>query len=191
MSPLAVWLVVLAVAAFGGLLRFFRLGEPDAVVFDETYYVKDAWTMLQTGEPRDWPDTMDWNGASVNPNIPFAAGDTDHWLSSAEYVVHPPFGKGLIALGLKLFGGASHPFAWRAATAIAGTVAIIILMRVILPLWHSLSIAVLGGTLMAIDGVGITLSRTGLLDVFITALALGAFQLLLMHRDWARERLWR
>lgn len=183
------WLVTLAVAALGGLLRFVRLGEPRAVVFDETYYVKDAWTMLNTGEPRNWPETMDWHGQAVNPNIPFAAGDTDHWLSSAEYVVHPPFGKWLIAWGMQLFGGASNPAAWRAATAIAGTVAIVILMRAVLRLWHDLPIAALGGVLMAIDGVGITMSRTGLLDVFIMVLALGAFQLLLMHRDWAHGRL--
>ena len=49
------WLLTVLVAAFGGMLRFIRLGEPHAVVFDETYYVKDAWTMLQTGEPRNWP----------------------------------------------------------------------------------------------------------------------------------------
>ncbi len=44
---------------------------------------------------------------------------------------------------------------------------------------------------MAIDGVGITMSRTGLLDIFIMVLALGAFSLLLMHRDWAKARLGR
>ena len=46
------WLMTILVAAFGGILRFVRLGSPRAVVFDETYYVKDAWTMLNTGEAR-------------------------------------------------------------------------------------------------------------------------------------------
>lgn len=190
-SPAFVWLWTLLVAVFGGLLRFIRLDQPRAVVFDETYYVKDAWTMLNTGEPRNWPETMTYLGQSVNPNIPFAQGDTDNWLTSAEYVVHPPFGKWLIAVGLRLFGGASHPFAWRAATAIAGTIAIILLIRVALRLFDSVTIALAAGFLMSIDGVGITLSRTGLLDIFIMVLALGAFLLLLMHRDWAHQRLWR
>lgn len=183
------WACTLIVALFGALLRFVRLGEPRAVVFDETYYVKDAWTMLQTGEPRNWPQTVPYLGQDVNPNIPFASGETDLWLDSAEYVVHPPVGKWFIAWGLKLFGGAANPFAWRAATAIAGTIAIIVLIRVLLRLFHNLPIALFGGVLMAIDGVGITMSRTGLLDIFIMVLALGAFSLLLTHRDWAKARL--
>lgn len=34
--------MTILVAAFGGILRFVRLDSPRAVVFDETYYVKDA-----------------------------------------------------------------------------------------------------------------------------------------------------
>lgn len=183
------WGLTLIVAFFGALLRIVRLGEPRAVVFDETYYVKDAWTMLNTGEPRDWPDSVVYDGASVSPNIPFAHGDVGGWLSSAEYVVHPPFGKWLIALGLKLCGGAQHVYAWRIATALAGVAAIVILIRLTLRLWRNMPIALVAGYLMAIDGVGIVLSRTGLLDNFIMVLALGAFMLLVMHRDWSRRRL--
>lgn len=183
------WGLTLIVALFGALLRIVRLGEPRAVVFDETYYVKDAWTMLATGEPRDWPDSVVYDGASVSPNIPFAAGDVDGWLDSAEYVVHPPIGKWLIALGLRLCGGAQHVYAWRIATALAGVAAIVILIRLALRLWHNMPVALAAGYLMAIDGVGIVLSRTGLLDNFIMVFALGAFMLLVMHRDWSRRRL--
>ncbi|NEG70517.1 dolichyl-phosphate-mannose--protein mannosyltransferase [Bifidobacterium choloepi] len=184
-----VWLFTLLVTLGGGLLRWFRLGEPKAVVFDETYYVKDAWTMLMTGEARNWPDTVFLNGAEYSVNDLFASGNTDNWLPSAEYVVHPPVGKWLIALGLKLFGGAGSTVAWRASCAIAGTVAILLLIRVVLRLFHNVSVAMLAGILMSIDGVGIVMSRTGILDIFIMVLALGAFQLLLMHRDWAVRRL--
>ena len=176
-------------AVLGGALRFLRLGQPQAVVFDETYYVKDAWTMLMTGEARDWPENVIVNGTSTPVNTAFASGDTDHWLASAEYVVHPPLGKWLIAVGLKLFGGAGNTFAWRASVAIAGTIAIILMIRVALRLFHNLPIALAAGFLMSIDGVGIVMSRTGLLDNFIMAFALGAFLLLLIHRDWARRRI--
>lgn len=185
------WLLTLLVAAFGGVLRFWRLAEPRSVVFDETYYVKDAWTMIMTGEARDWPETVRSDGMDVAVNDLFAAGDTNHWLDTAEYVVHPPLGKWLIAIGLKLFGGASNPFAWRASVAVAGTVAIILMIRVALRLFHNLPIALMAGVLMSVDGVAIVLSRTGLLDNFIMAFALGAFSLLLIHRDWARGRLQR
>src|SRR5438874_4371121 len=43
------WLGPLLVTAFGTFLRFNRLRVPRAVVFDETYYVKDAWSILQHG----------------------------------------------------------------------------------------------------------------------------------------------
>ncbi|AGH41934.1 glycosyl transferase family 39 [Bifidobacterium thermophilum RBL67] len=183
------WLLTVLVAFFGGLLRFIRLGEPRAVVFDETYYVKDAWTMLLTGEPRNWPEFLTRRGLDFPVDTLFAQGDTNRWLSNTEYVVHPPVGKWCIALGLKLFGGAGNTFAWRASTAIAGTIAIIIMIRVALRLFNNMSIALSAGLLMSVDGVGITLSRTGLLDIFIMVFVLGAFDLLLMHRDWARVKL--
>lgn len=183
------WLLSVAVAIFGGLLRFIRLDAPHAIIFDETYYVKDAWTMLMTGEPRDWPKTVVVDGTKQTIDTLFAHGDVTDWFSTAEYVVHPPIGKWCIALGLKLFGGATNPFAWRASTAIAGTIAIILLIRVTLRLMHNLPLALLSGILMSIDGLGIVMSRTGLLDNFIMVFALAAFSLLLMHRDWAQQRL--
>ena len=173
-------------AVFGGLLRFIRLGSPKAVVFDETYYVKDAWTMLRTGEPRNWPEII--GGIKIDEFFANGQHLTD-WLQSAEYVVHPPVGKWLIAVGLQLFGGADNPFAWRFSTALAGTVAIVVLCRVILRLFHSLPLALVGGFLMAIDGMAITLSRTALLDNFIMLFALSALLCLLAHRDWAQRRL--
>ncbi|MEE0653924.1 dolichyl-phosphate-mannose--protein mannosyltransferase [uncultured Bifidobacterium sp.] len=189
LPPLVSWGWTLIVALFGALLRIIRLGEPRAVVFDETYYVKDAWTTLNTGEPRNWPESVTYGGKSVSPNIPFADGDVNGWFDTAEYVVHPPMGKWFIAWGLNLFGGAQHVYAWRIATAVAGVAAIVILIRLALRLFHTMPIALGAGFLMAIDGVGIVMSRTGLLDNFIMVLALGAFMLLVMHRDWARARL--
>ncbi|OZG58082.1 glycosyl transferase family 39 [Bifidobacterium tissieri] len=183
---IAGWVWPILMALFGGLLRFIRLGQPQAVVFDETYYVKDAWAMLKTGEPRDWPVTI--GGIKIDELFASGRNLTD-WLPVAEYVVHPPFGKWCIALGLQLFGGAGNPFAWRVATATVGTLAILILCRVVLRIFRSLPMALIAGFLMAIDGMGITLSRTGLLDNFIMVLALGAFCCLLAHRDWADQRL--
>lgn len=180
------WVATLLVTFFGAFLRFFRLGQPQAVVFDETYYVKDAWTMLMTGEPKNWPEAI----AGTPINDLFASGQVYDWLDSAEYVVHPPVGKWIIALGLKLFGGAENVFAWRAAAAIAGTVGIILICRIVLRIFNSISLAVLAGFFMSIDGVGITMSRTGLLDIFIMVFVLGAFDLLLIHYEKAKKTIW-
>ena len=43
------WLGPLLVTAFGAFLRFNRLRVPRALIFDETYYVKDAWSILNHG----------------------------------------------------------------------------------------------------------------------------------------------
>ncbi len=43
------WAGPLLVTLFGGFLRFDRLGIPNAVVFDETYYAGDAWGILKHG----------------------------------------------------------------------------------------------------------------------------------------------
>ena len=55
------WLGPLLVTAFGAFLRFNRLRVPRALIFDETYYAKDAWSILQHG--------VEWNGSSPVPQL--------------------------------------------------------------------------------------------------------------------------
>ena len=47
------WIGPLLVTAFAAFLRFYRLSVPNAVIFDETYYAKDAWSILKHG--------VEWN----------------------------------------------------------------------------------------------------------------------------------
>ena len=100
------WLGALAVTALAGVLRFWDLGRPHALVFDETYYVKQAYSLLVQGYEGTWAD-----GA----NAAFESGDGSALRASAEYVVHPPVGKWLIALGIRLGGGIESAAAWRLA----------------------------------------------------------------------------
>ena len=62
------WGGPILVTLVAAVLRFWNLGHPQSIVFDETYYVKDAWTLLQNGYESAWPE-----GA----NEDFAAGDPD------------------------------------------------------------------------------------------------------------------
>ena len=48
-SPFWGWAGPVLIMIFGGFLRFYRLSKPDAVVFDETYYVPDANSILHHG----------------------------------------------------------------------------------------------------------------------------------------------
>ena len=47
------WAGPLVVTAFAAILRFSRLSVPHAVSYDETDYVKDAWSILRHG--------VEWN----------------------------------------------------------------------------------------------------------------------------------
>jgi len=175
------WVWPLAVMAFGGVLRFWRLDQPHELVFDETYYVKEGYSMLARGYEADW---------GAEPNRRFEAGDTSMLsTSTSERVVHPLVGKWLIAAGIRLGGGVDSSFAWRLAVAIAGTLAIVMVARIARRMFASTALGTLAGLFMAVDGMGIVMSRTGLLDPFLMVFVLGAFGLLLIDRDQARRRL--
>jgi dolichyl-phosphate-mannose--protein O-mannosyl transferase len=163
----------------GGLLRFIRLEVPHKLVFDETYYVKDAYSYLISGYERSWPDKA---------NDSFNAGNPDVLLNTPEYVVHPPVGKWMIAAGMWLFGP-DNPYGWRFAAALTGTLTVLLVSLIALKLFRSLPLAGAAGLLLAVDGHHLVMSRTSLLDIFLTFWILAAFSALLMDRDDGRRRL--
>jgi dolichyl-phosphate-mannose--protein O-mannosyl transferase len=110
------------------------------LVFDEIYYVDGARDYLKYG-------------VEVTKGAP-------------EFVVHPPVGKWLIAAGIKLFG--NHEFGWRIAVAIAGTLTVFLTARIAKRIFHENHWATLAALLMALDGLNLVMSRTALLDIFLT-----------------------
>ncbi|NII68262.1 dolichyl-phosphate-mannose--protein mannosyltransferase [Microbacterium ulmi] len=166
------WLAPALVTLVAGILRVWNLGHPHALVFDETYYVKDAWSQWNLGYPSTWPE-----GA----NDGFVAGDTDIFTSMGSFVVHPPLGKWLIGVGMWLFG-ADSSFGWRIATAVFGTATVLVLYFVAQVLTGSIAFATVASGLMAIDGLAIVMSRIGLLDIFLTFFVLVAFWFVLLDR---------
>ena len=168
-------LVVVTAAA----TRLVGLGHPDTLVFDETFYVKDAWTLANLGYEASWPAEAD---ASFN------AGQTDIFTTAASFVVHPPLGKWIIGLGMTLLGP-DNPVGWRIATAVTGILAVVLLMLVAKLLFRSNTLAVLAGLLFAIDGNAIVMSRVALLDNFVMFFALLGFGAVLLDRQWSAVRL--
>jgi len=173
------WGGPLLVTLLAAVLRFWNLGHPQAIIFDETYYVKDAWTLLHHGYESTWPENADED---------FARGDTDIFLDEPNYVVHPPLGKWMIALGMAAFG-ADSAFWWRASTALAGTVAVFVLALVARRLWPSTIVAVIAAFLFAVDGNAIVMSRVALLDNWVMLFALVGFWFVLIDRDRSRREL--
>jgi len=183
------WIWPLVVTAFGGFLRFNRLAVPRALVFDETYYAKDAWSILQHG--------VEWNPLTT-ANSMIQAGQTtglDTVCTAAankvgtcgEYVVQPEVGKLLIAVGEWLFG--LNSFGWRFSSAVFGTLAILLICRIARRMTRNTLLGCVAGLLMSLDGLEFVLSRTGILDIFLMFFVLAAFGCMVIDRDISRERL--
>lgn len=167
MSVSAPWLIIL-LAAF---LRLWNLGYPNKLVFDETYYVKDAWTLWSTGSEKSWPQ---------DANAAFESGQVSGFLNDPSFVVHPPLGKWIIGFGMWLFGP-DNSFSWRISVALLSIAAVGLIMMIAKILFQTQVWAVAAGFLFAIDGHAIVLGRTGLLDSMLMFFALLAFYFLLRH----------
>jgi len=168
---------ILAIAA---VLRLWNLGYPRALVFDETYYVKDALTLSMTGVERNWPN-------EANPA--FEAGEYTGYLDTGSFVVHPPLGKWIIASGMWLFGP-GNPFGWRFSVAVLSIAAVALVMLITRKLTSSTVWSALAGFLFAIDGLAIVMGRTGLLDGILMFFVLFAFWFLLLDRERDFGALW-
>src|SRR5690348_12192733 len=178
------WLGPLLVTAFGAFLRFDRLRVPRALIFDETYYAKDAWSILN--------HEVELNLVS-NANAIIQAGHTNIFApcngtsACGEYVVQPEVGKLLIAVGEWLFG--LNSFGWRFASAVFGSLAILLICRIARRMTRSTLLGCIAGLLMSLDGLEFVLSRTGILDIFLMFFVLAAFGCILIDRDVSRARL--
>ncbi len=160
--------MIIALAAF---LRLWNLGYPKKLVFDETYYVKDAWTLWNTGAEKSWPQ---------DANAAFEAGHANTFLSDPSFVVHPPLGKWIIGAGMWAFGP-DNAFSWRISVALLSIAAVGLIMMVAKILFQTQIWALTAGFLFAMDGHAIVLGRTGLLDSILMFFVLLAFYFLLRH----------
>ena len=141
---------------FATLTRFINLGRPNELVFDEVYYVDGARDYLQSGVELD-------KGAS-------------------EFVVHPPVGKWAIALGIKAFG--DNSFGWRFTAALVGVLSIALVYVIADRLFDSAFLSLSAAALISLDGLHLVMSRTALLDIFLSFFLLLSFYLLITQRYW-------
>ncbi len=167
------------ITALAAVIRFSNLSNPQTLVFDETYYVKDAYTLGLFGSERTWPE---------NANQFFEAGSANVYESTGSYVVHPPLGKWLIWLGLQIFG-VENSFSWRFSTALLGTVSTLLVIAIARELTRSKAFAAVAGFLFAIEGLSIVMARTAILDGILTFFVLLGFLVLLRAVDAWKIRL--
>ncbi|MFN2320061.1 MAG: phospholipid carrier-dependent glycosyltransferase, partial [Dermatophilaceae bacterium] len=152
----------------GGLVRVWNVGTPASLVFDESYYVKQAYSMTQYGVELYLDPALEGR----TPNEMFEAGTLNVFTTAGDLVVHPPLGKWLIAMGQVAFG-AENSYSWRAAAVVAGMLTILIVGRVALRLTGSAYYGTLAAGLLAVEGTHVVVSRTGILDIFLTLFVVG------------------
>ena len=169
------WLATLAVALLAGLLRVVRLDIPRGRIFDEIYYVCDAQNLLRFG--------VEVATAGGDASVQSRCEPT----GAPGFIVHPPLGKWAIALGIRAFG--TNEFGWRIAAAVAGTLMVLVLVRVTRRMTGSTTLACLAGLLLCLDGLHFVQSRVGMLDVFVAFWVLASFASLVADRDAVRRRL--
>lgn len=158
------WTVALSLAVLGGIVRMWDLGSPTdkgTPVFDEKHYVPQAAQVLRNG------------GYEDNPGY--------------ELIVHPPLGKQLIAVGQWMFGYTG--WGWRFTAAVAGTLCVLMVVRIGRRLTRSTLLGAIAGVLLICDGVSHVQARMGMLDVFLATFVLAAFGALVVDRDQVRQRL--
>jgi len=146
--------ILIALVSF--FLRIFHLGDIKTFIFDEVYYVDGARDLLKFG-------------VEVTGNNP-------------EFIVHPPIGKWLIALGIQLFGDSA--FGWRFTTAVAGSLMILLIALIAHRLFRNPLLTGLASALMAVDGLALVHSRTALLDNFLALFILIATYCFIRRQYW-------
>ena len=180
------WLAPIGIALLGFALRLWHLGTPKLFAFDETYYAKDAWSLLRNGFIETYKSDSDGN-PKTDINADILAGHT-HGIFTGDpsLAVHPDVGKWMIAIGEKLWG--FDPFGWRIASAVVGSLMILVMARMVRRMTGSTVLGCVAGVLVMVDGLAFVLSRLALLDIFVAFWLLCAIAALVADRDWHRAR---
>ena len=143
-----------AVTVLAAALRLPRLSRPFDLVFDETYYALDSCY--------------------------YARGVRSCGLEGVPVEVHPPLGKWLMSIGIRLFGFDS--FGYRVAVALAGIATVTLLYLLARRLLGSTLGATLAAGLLAVDPLHFVQSRIAMLDIFVPLFGVAAVLCVLYDR---------
>jgi dolichyl-phosphate-mannose--protein O-mannosyl transferase len=167
--------ICVTLVAFG--FRLYRLSLPAKEVFDEVHYRKDSHDIIRWGVERN----AEGNGPG--------------------YVVHPPLGKWMLGVGQRLFDwdrsetyrkgltGYHSAWSWRIASAVVGSLTILIMCRMARRLFRSTLLGCFAGMLMTLDGMHFVQSRVAMLDIMQLFWVMLAAACMLADRDQLRSRM--
>jgi dolichyl-phosphate-mannose--protein O-mannosyl transferase len=169
------WLVPIALTLLALAQRLHNISNPRCLMFDETYYPSDGESL--------WLHGIEGNFRRAVTTCEGVASTN----SSYGYPAHPPLGKYVIGLGEKAFG--FTPLGWRFSDAVMGSLVILLTARIGRRLTRSTLLGCLAALLLALDGLELVFSRSGLLDIGLLFWLMSAVACLLADRDWTRARI--
>ena len=145
------------ITIFSLIIRIWHLNLPKGYIFDEIYYAKNANSLIE-------------HGVELNEQ------------GGADFIVHPPLGKWLIGIGIKIFG--NNEFGWRIIPALVGTACVILIYLIAQRLFNSIFLSCTAALLMALDGLALVMSRVALLDIFLMFFILLCCYFILTNNLW-------
>ena len=143
------------VTGLAAAIRCIRLAEPPFIYSDELFYAREACIYVYQS--------------------PATCGIPTDAISA-----HPPLGKWLISLGIRLLGW--EPIGWRIAGVVAGIVTVALVYVLARRIIGSTRGATFAAGLLAIDFLHVVQSRIAMLDVFLTLFVLTSFTCLAIDR---------
>jgi dolichyl-phosphate-mannose-protein mannosyltransferase len=152
------WVIALGFGTLAALFRFWNLGLPKGKIFDEIYYAADASSLLLSGV------------------------EVDAQSGQGGFIAHPPVGKWLIAIGIKLFG--YNEFGWRFSAALVGSISVVLMYFTAKKLFNNQMLSIFATVLILADGLHLVHSRTALLDIFLLLFIQIAVLAFLSNKYW-------
>jgi dolichyl-phosphate-mannose-protein mannosyltransferase len=178
-DPLVGWSASIGIALLAFALRIWKVGTPNELAFDETYYAKDAWSLVTHGYVRKYVEDAD--------DLILGGQSDGFWQRDPSMIVHPEVGKWLIGIGEHLLG--LGPVGWRISSVVVGSLMVLVMIRLVRRLTGSTLWGCVAGLLLCFDGLQFVLSRLALLDIFLAFFTLCAVHCCVADRQWFRDRL--
>lgn len=153
--------IAVALTLLALTLRFYGITNAQSIVGDEKYYTRPSSLAYKN-----------FSQASISYN---------------KGLARPPLGKTLINFGIWLIG--DLPLGWRVMSAIFGSLTVFVLFYLTLMISRSRLGALLAALYLAVEPLHIALSRTGMLDSFLTFFSL--LSVFLLYRYFSsRKKYW-
>ncbi len=155
--------IIGGILIFSLVSRIYNLGIPRTDYFDEIYHAFTARVVLHN-DPKAWEW---WN--------PHPEGFAYEW-------THPPLSKLMMVSGMKVFG--ENSFGWRIPQAAFGTLSVYLVFLLTKKVFKDDLIALFSACILALDGLGLVLSRMAMNDVYVLFFMLGSVYAFISKRNF-------